>query len=159
MDHRPLDWLVVRLCKTKNGDMVAEARVAAQVRKYLRVHFDDLTGDGRLTLEHANCLGDAQPGPSGSGQRPGAHQRHPVEGPRHPGGLTEAVLAARGARDGGLRLRTTHTKTLTFASIQPGTGLRAAQGKGRADLRFGPFMLLSGPRGKSGGLELIKKCG
>jgi len=55
---------VFRLCKTISCDMAGKANVARQLENELGIKFGETTGDGRFSLEYANCLGLCDQGPA-----------------------------------------------------------------------------------------------
>lgn len=55
---------VIRLCRTISCDMAGKDRVQRQLENDLGIRFGQTTGDGKFTLEWANCIGLCDQGPA-----------------------------------------------------------------------------------------------
>mgnify|MGYP001156628961 CR=1 FL=1 len=64
LGHRRRGRFIIRLCRTISCDMNGKSRVARQLTNDLGIQFGETTGDGRFTLEWANCIGMCDQGPA-----------------------------------------------------------------------------------------------
>ncbi len=64
LNSKPKGRNVVRLCRTIQCDMQGKEHVADSIERELGIKFGETTGDKRVTLEYANCLGMCDKGPA-----------------------------------------------------------------------------------------------
>jgi NADH:ubiquinone oxidoreductase subunit E len=55
---------ILRLCRTISCDMQNKDAIARQLEADLGIQFGETTGDGKFTLEWANCMGMCDQGPA-----------------------------------------------------------------------------------------------
>ena len=119
--------------------MAGKEHLAQQLRNDLQIDFGQTTPDGKFSLGWANCLGMCDQGPAMLVNERIFTRRDAGESPRHSGRVPADVRGprhdlAQGAADMST-ITTIHTTTnqLTFSSIEPGSGLRAALARPPAD--------------------------
>ena len=64
LGDRPQGKYVIRLCRTLSCDMQGKSRVRRQLENDLGITFGQTTGDGKFTLDWANCMGMCDQGPA-----------------------------------------------------------------------------------------------
>ena len=121
---------VIRLCRTLSCQMRGMSAVAERLMTELGIGFGETTDDRRFTLEWANCVGTCDQGPSLL-----------LNGTVHTGVTPESVHdIVQACRDApgdrapdSPQLADSRRNRLTFAEVEPGSGLTAALGMSRVD--------------------------
>ncbi|GAB4138753.1 MAG: NADH-quinone oxidoreductase subunit NuoE [Ignavibacteriales bacterium] len=55
---------IVRLCQTITCDLSGKKNIEKAIERELGIKFGETSNDGKITLEHANCLGMCDQGPA-----------------------------------------------------------------------------------------------
>jgi [NiFe] hydrogenase diaphorase moiety large subunit len=124
----PEGRFVVRLCGTLSCDFAGKTAVAEALRGALGIDFGATTDDGVFTLEWASCVGMCDQGPA-------LLVNDKVFTRVTPAKVAEIVAEYRTkAVDEGRQDIVTARNELTYASIEPGAGLKAALALSRGDI-------------------------
>ena len=124
----PEGRFVVRLCGTLSCDFAGKTAVAEALRAALGVDFGATTDDGVFTLEWASCVGMCDQGPA-------LLVNDKVFTRVTPAKVAEIVAEYRGqAADEARQDIVTARNELTYASITPDAGLKAALALSRGDI-------------------------
>ena len=124
----PEGRFVVRLCGTLSCDFAGKTAVAEALRASLGIDFGATTDDGVFTLEWASCVGMCDQGPA-------LLVNDKVFTRVTPAKVAEIVAEYRGqAVDEARQDIVTARNELTYASIEPNAGLKAALALSRGDI-------------------------
>ncbi len=150
LDPSPHGVFTLRLCQTVSCDLAGKAEVARAFEEELGIEFGETTADGAFSLGWANCIGLCDQGPALLVNEEVYARVTPQSVPGIVAACRKALEEKRRDDDFAASQASARTQgnALTFATIDPDKGLRAALALSRADIV--DTVIASGIKGRGG---------